>query len=417
MRAIGGGHAIAVLVAIARLSTAPAYADAPQDQEARKIAERHFHAGERAYNAQNFGAAAANFEEAYRVLPLPEIAFSAAQAYRRQYRVEPRLEHARRSVELYRVYLDQVKTGGRVGIAADSIGEMQREVDKLVAAGAQATRGADIERTRLGVSPLLAAEKRGGGMREIADLPDGDDVKMTTSIDGKPVPPFQMMDVEPGPHAVRVEAEGYQTYEATERVVPGASMVAEAVLQPKPARVTIETERGARVRIDGRLAGTAPLATFDLPAGKHLVTVVRRGRVAVARDIEVARGQEVALDAPLEQTARRHAVPFVATGAIIFAGFSLSGLVFAVVEENRAEEQLRAIQAGDQRPAAADRYGQLITRRNEVLTGAIITGGISLAIGGVAAALYWTDHPSDENVRVTPAISASGAGVSVVGRF
>jgi hypothetical protein len=389
----------AALVAVVTLLAAPAHADEPQDPEARQIAERHFHAGERAYKAQNFGAAAANFEEAYKVLPLPEIAFSAAQAYRRFYRVEPRLEYARRAVELYRAYLDQVKTGGRVGIAADSIGEMQREVDKLVAAGAPAAQAAEVERTRLGVSP------------------DADDVKLTTSIDGKPVPPFQMMDVEPGPHVVRVEAEGYRTYEATERVVKGASMVAEVVLQPRPARVAIETEAGARVRVDGRLVGTAPLAAFDLPAGKHLVTLVRSGRVAVSRDIAVARGQEVKLAAPLEKTARRHAVPFVATGAVLLAGFSLSGLAFALLEDSRADAQLKAIRVGDQRPEAADRYDQLITRRNEVLTGTIITGGISLAIGGIAAALYWTDRPSDEDVRVAPAIGAGGAGVTVLGRF
>ena len=294
---------------------------------------------------------------------------------------------------------------------------MQREVDKLVAAGAKATHDANIERTRLGVSPLLTAEQRGAGMREIADLPDGDDVKLATSIDGKPVPPFQMMDVEPGPHVVRVEAEGYQTYEATERVVKGASMVAEVVLQPKPARVAIETEQGARVRVDGRLVGTAPLAAVDMPAGKHLVTIVRSGRVAVARDIEVARGQEVKLGAPLEKTARRQAVPYVATGAVIFASIAISGLVYTLVEDNRAGDQLEAIRAGDQQPEAAERYDQHIERRNQALAGTIITGGISLASGGIAAALYWTDRPSDENVRVTPAISASGAGVSVVGRF
>ena len=55
-----------------------------------KTAERYFRAGEKAYAAQNFAAAAQNFEEAYKELPLPEIAFSAAQAYRRQYRVEQR---------------------------------------------------------------------------------------------------------------------------------------------------------------------------------------------------------------------------------------------------------------------------------------------------------------------------------------
>jgi hypothetical protein len=409
MRAI-----IVAVIALASWLAVPAHAD---DKGDRKTAERHFRAGEKAYKAQNFGAAAANFEEAYRSLPLPEIAFSAAQAYRRHYRVEPKLEHAKRSVELYRVYLDKVKTGGRVGVAADSIGEMQREVDKLTAAGMKATRDASIERTRLGVSPLLTAEKREGGMREIADLPDGDDVKIVTTIDGKPVPPFQMMDVEPGPHVVRVEADGYQPYEMTERVVKGASTVAEVVLQPKPARVTFQTERGARVRIDGRPVGTAPFAAIDLPAGKHLVTVVRSGRVAVSREIDVTRGQELKLDAPLEKTARRRVVPFVATGAIIFGTIAISGLVYAVIEENRAEDQLAAIQAGDQRPEAADRYDRLITRRDEVLAGTLITGAAALAIGGIAAALYWTDGPSDETVRVTPAIGASGAGVSIVGRF
>ena len=67
---------------------------------------------------------------------MPEI---AAQAYRLGYRIEPRLELARRAVELYQAYLDKVKRGGRVADAADSLGQMETEVRKLVAAGAQAT--------------------------------------------------------------------------------------------------------------------------------------------------------------------------------------------------------------------------------------------------------------------------------------
>ena len=54
----------------------------------RVDAERYFRNGEKAYRAQNFEGAAANFEEAYKALAIPEIAFSAAQAYRRQYRVD-----------------------------------------------------------------------------------------------------------------------------------------------------------------------------------------------------------------------------------------------------------------------------------------------------------------------------------------
>ena len=94
-------------------------------------AERYFRAGAKAYAAQNFQAAAADFDEAYKAMALPEIAFSAAQAYRRLYRVDPKPDYVRRSVELYRVYLDKVKTGGRVGDAADSLGEMERELDHL----------------------------------------------------------------------------------------------------------------------------------------------------------------------------------------------------------------------------------------------------------------------------------------------
>jgi tetratricopeptide (TPR) repeat protein len=97
----------------------------------RAEAERYFKAGAKAYAAQSFAAAAADFDEAYKALPMPEIAFSAAQAYRRLYRVDPKPEYVRRAVELYRVYLEKVKTGGRVGDAADSLGELEREMDRL----------------------------------------------------------------------------------------------------------------------------------------------------------------------------------------------------------------------------------------------------------------------------------------------
>src|SRR5688572_15783827 len=100
-------RAVVVMVVLALAGSA--FADLKED---RKAAERYYRAGEKAYRAQNFGAAATNFEEAYKLVQDPQkapgIAFNAAQAYRRQYRVEPKLEYARRAVELYRLYLDKV---------------------------------------------------------------------------------------------------------------------------------------------------------------------------------------------------------------------------------------------------------------------------------------------------------------------
>src|SRR5262245_17132222 len=242
-------RALPIVVLATTLATMLAATAAHADRDA---AVRAFHAGERAYKAQNFGAAAQLFEEAYKQLALPEIAFSAAQAYRRQYRVDPRLELAKRAVDLYRVYLDKVKQGGRVGDAADSLGEMQREVDKLTAAGAKAASAASggpggrtapqEGATRLGISPQLTAENKGAGspdLREIADLPESSDVKLVTLLDGKPVPPFEMIEVPPGPHTIHVEAEGYLPKDTTERAVKGVSSVIEVVLSPRPAKLTV----------------------------------------------------------------------------------------------------------------------------------------------------------------------------------
>jgi hypothetical protein len=406
-------RALLVLIALA----SPAFAD---DAQSRATAEQHWFAGKRAYTAQNFAAAATNFEEAFKAMPrdnspkgekeLGEIAYAAAQAYRRWYRIDPKLDTARRAAELYRFYLDRVKTGGKVGVAADYVGEMQREVDKLVAAGAKVARESAVERTRLGVSPVLSIEQRGGGIDELADLPDATQVEITATIDGKPVQPFELIDVEPGPHKIHVEAEGYLPHDTTERAVKGSSKVAEIVMKPKPAKLVVKTERDAKLRVDGRAAAGT---TLELPAGKHVVTILKSGREAVSREVELGRGQELAIDAPLEKTARRRAVPFVAAGAIVLGAATLAGTTYAIVEHVRAGDQLAAIDKGDQRPEAADRYEALIARRNEVTTGALITGGAALLVGGAALALYWLDSPSEETVRVTPVIG----GVSVRGRF
>src|SRR5436305_266246 len=85
----------------------------------RVKAEQYFHAGAEAFKQQRFSAAAEAFEAAYKEEHLPEIAFSTAQAYRRQYFISPKLAFAQRAVELYRVYLDAVKSGGRIGDASD----------------------------------------------------------------------------------------------------------------------------------------------------------------------------------------------------------------------------------------------------------------------------------------------------------
>ena len=440
MRARSTFTALAVLAVLAAAITAaiglgaPARALAGGDQGGDKqTAERYFRAGAKAYAAQSFAAAAAHFDEAYRAMPLPEIAFSAAQAYRRLYRVDPRPSHVQRSVELYRLYLDQVKTGGRVGDAADSLGEMERELDRLKARGARLEATA-AERTRIGVNVSLGGQAaETGALREIGDATGDALPGLKLAIDGGPVEPFALVDVAPGEHAITVAADGYFPALKRQRAVLGATALVEIELRPRPAKVTVRTEAGARIAVDGR---AMPSAQLELAAGKHLVAVTRRGREPYLRELAVGRGEALVLTAPLVKTGRRRAVPWVLGGAgVLGLGAALS-VIAALVEDGRAADLRVKIRAGDQPPGAGDSYDAAIRRRDAAKTTAWVLGLGALAVAGTAAALYAIETPAEgapaesagrrrgtearaRQLMIVPvaAGAGAGAGVAALGRF
>ena len=377
----------------------------------RAAAERAFRTADRAYKAQNFEAAAHHYEEAYKHLPLPQIAFSAAQAYRKRYRVDPKIEYVQRAIALYEIYLAAVKSGGRVGDAADNLGEMKIELAQLQARGAAlAPPPTPPARTRLAISPDVDIA-RDVALREVSEQRDEAAFKVT--IDGRQVAAFQPIEVTPGLHEVRVEAPGFAPSTTTERAIEGVSTVAEIRLLPLPGTVTLATEPGARVLVDGRSRGVAPVAPFELPAGRHVLAIIRRGRAPIARDITVARGGELAVDAPLEPTTQRRSVRWVALGAGALAVFSAGSLVYAGVQHARAEDKRETIDKGDGSIGLANDYDAAIRSRDRWSTVAWVTGGAALATGLTALALYWFDMPDAESVQLAP----TAGGVSLRGRF
>ncbi len=404
---------LAALVILAL--AAPAHAD-------RKTAESYFRAGEKAYKAQNYDAAAQNFDRAYEAFSAPEIAFSAAQAHRKQFHVEAdkakAIEHAKQAVALYRVYLAKVTKGGRVGDAIDNLAEMQRELDRLgVKEGASAAAPIAAPRTTmLGVTVGFADQSTSSAMREIEDHED-EAQKVTTTIDGTPVPPDELVEVEPGEHVVRAEAEGYIAAERKTKVVKDHEEFENLELQPKPARVTVSTEAGAKIIVDGRLEGIAPAPPIEMPAGKHVVVVSRRGRKPHTYELVVTRGEDKTLAASLDKTVRRRIVPwvFVASGGL--AAVTLAGVVPWLYYENRAEDLDAKLETGDQPKSVAADYNDAIDKRDTVATGMWITGGAALAVAGVGLALYYFDTPSTEAARVTPVITQGGAGAMISGHF
>jgi hypothetical protein len=399
--------------------------------DSRATAERYFRAGAKAYAAQSFAAAAADFDEAYTALPLPEIAFSGAQAYRRLYRVEPRPEYVRRAVELYRVYLAKVKTGGRVGDAADSLGELERELDKLKAkgvsiespgsAGARSDaerRGVSIdakpaEHTRLGIDVSIAGQSS-GSVTEIGDATSQSIAGLHATLDGKPVEPYALVDVTPGEHAVTVSADGYFSVDKKQHAVAGASALVEVTLEPKPATVAIATESGARISVDGRVASSTRL---ELAAGTHVLVVSHPGRVPFEKELAVTRGQTLSLAAPLATTTRRRAVPWLVTGAGALAVGAITTTILALVHDSDASSLRNSIATGNRPPSDGDAYDRQVHLRDDYKTAAYVMGGSAVIAGGIAAILYWFDEPTPEGIHIAPIATPAGAGLAANGRF
>ncbi|HTL32130.1 MAG TPA: PEGA domain-containing protein [Kofleriaceae bacterium] len=388
-----------------------------------KDAEKMFRAGEKAYKAQKFLVAAQNFEEAYKSFNAPELAFSAAQAYRRQYRVDPKHpEYVQKAVQYYRIYLDTQKGGTRVGDAADSLGEMERELDRLGMTGKRQSEEKE-KKTRLGVSVVFADRqpltKAGDGMHEVEEI-DKDAEKtpeVKAFIDGKPVELDTLEDVAAGDHIVRAEADGYIAGQQPAHIVDKDSRFSEVILQPMPAHVTVKTEGGAHVTVDGRGVGETPHAAFEMAGGSHVITIVRTGRKPVAREVVVTRDQKLTLDVDLHPTVRRRAVPWViglGGVAVVGTGFFLLG---AKHYDTLANDQLKELEKGDQSPSVLDDYNTFKNRRNLAIDFAIVSGGAAVAIGLTAAWLYYFDTPSAEGVTPVLYTTGTGGGAAVSGRF
>lgn len=360
----------------------------------RALAEKYFRAGAKAYSAQNFQAAASNFNEAFKVLAMPEIAFSAAQAYRKLYQVEPKPEYVRRSVELYQFYLERVKTGGRVGDAADNLTEMKRELEKLEAAGVKTQPLVEKPQTRLVVNVSVADQSNDAALREIGDVSGDASIKgLVTMIDGTNVDAFTPVVVDAKEHVVHVEADGYFPIDKRTVAVEGQSALVDIELKPKPAKLTVNTEDGARILVDGRVSATPT----EVAKGKHLVAVLRRGREPFASEIDVTRGQELTLEAPLVKTTQRKAVPWVFGGAGVAAAGAITTALLASSRNSRAEELEADIMMGNQPASVADERDAAIRSRDRFRTWSYVLGGVALVAAGTGVALLYFDMPTAES--------------------
>jgi len=358
-------------------------------------ARRYFEAGKRAFAETKYDAAIAAFRQAQRVSPHPAILFTLAQAHRLRYFVTRQPDDLAEARRLYTKYLGEAKRGRRRDHAVEHLSTIEPLILRLEAAG-KLTGGAAVKGppTQLMVSVSV----------------DGATVRLD---DGAPSEAPLIEVVEPGSHAIVVEAAGYFTKETSRVVTEGLIAVVDVELEPIPATVRVTAPEGARVLVGGQLAGEAPLTkALSLPEGTHRIEVLASGQEPYVRELATAKAATIDLDIDLDATTQRHAAWWIlgAAGVSAIAGGVTLGL--AIDAETDAKAISNRLEAG--KPLTAeqiDRYGSRKASRGRLRP---VAGGFliaTLVTGVTGALLYAFDEP--EALPVDVSIGADGAAVSL----
>ena len=383
-----GATAALALVWLLLLTAAGATA---QDRSSAELAQAkaYFRAGASAYEMGDYLAAIQALESAYRLTPLPAIAFSLAQAERRQYFVSRQRSHLDRAIELYRIYLGEVESGGRRADATDALGQLEPLAALGVSSG-DAITDAPVAKTRLMISTTA---------------PDA-----RVRLDGGEASPAPLIaQVTPGVHKVSVEAPGYFTGEREVDAIAGELIPVEVELREQPALVLTRSSKETELHIDGTYAGRVEgERRLSLPSGTHVLSFARNGYELELVRAELSPGQSRTITAHLEPTTQRTAAItlFIVSGAVLATGGVLTG--FALDRENDAFEiSDRRVEREISRRERAD-YGEATRDRDRFR----VAAGVSFAAALVGAVtglfLYAFDQPELPEGGPSPELRVSG---------
>jgi tetratricopeptide (TPR) repeat protein len=360
--------------AILCLASATALAQSKQAIDHER-ARTLFEGGRQAYEAGDYPAALSAFEEAYRIVPRPAVAFALAQAHRQQFLADSDPGKLKRAVQLYRKYLEEAPRGERHDEASAHVQYLLPILNRAEASGPIAAPAIPRRDTRLMVvSPAKGA---------------------IATIDGKlsgPVP--FVRPVAAGDHQVKVEAPGHFPEELAVAAVDGELSITKVDLRPKPALLTLRAPGGAEVAVDGRPVGETPLARpLEVPAGRHFLTLGKRGHRQFARELSLDLGQLRTIDVELEKTGQRRAALWILAGggALLVAGGVTTTLAFVHQGEAQELDDARA-----SRNLTADEvrsYARHVDRRDDFRLASTILLGGTVALGVTGLLLYIFDTP------------------------
>jgi tetratricopeptide (TPR) repeat protein len=338
-------------------------------------AKASFKAGAKAYAAGDYLAAIQALDAAYAISRLPAIAFSLAQAERKQYFVDQRREHLERAIRLFRQYLDQEPRGARREDASLGIAQLET----LLGAGAGPKTAGDRVQTR--PTRLMIQSNAPGAL---------------ISLDGGPLAPSPLIrEVAPGKHRARVLAPGFEPVERDVTAVQGELLLTEIELPELPTSLFVWAPVDSDIVVDGVYVGQGGgLVTVPVSTGAHQLTVMRKGHGVVRRDLVIERGQSHSEVITLERTTQRRLSELLFIGGGAALGASLVWSALAVRAQNDAEDFLMRQSRAPVRSADLIGYDASIVERNRFRTAATVSVAGSLGMFITGLFLHELDRPS-----------------------
>lgn len=386
---------VAWIVIAVLLAAAPARAQPAVDPETYAKAQEYFQAGKRAFDAEQYVVAIAAFEEAYKLTPKPAAAYALASAYRNQWAKDADAAKLKRAVTLFREVLAQpddakkpkwAKTRDYLDVLEPALAEV--EAKQAAEGGGPVAEAAAVTRTAL----ILSSKVKGTRLRF------DDEPEVAAPI---------VKETTPGVHRVAAYADGYYTTTQEVIAIEGQSLPVDLILEERPASVTVRSDDGARVVVDGLVAGSAN-QELSIPAGVHRIEVIASGRHVWVQQLHLAKGETLELEAPLSRTRKRRAVKWVAAAAVALAIGGGGAAAAALEAQGDAEAFEDARDDGVMlTPEEREAHDDAIDRRDAWRTGAAwLFGGAAAGALGVLY-LFFSD--------VTPAVSEAPVIAAVPG--
>ncbi|GMV19781.1 MAG: hypothetical protein AMXMBFR56_80050 [Polyangiaceae bacterium] len=400
---------VILVFALAQLAPSGALAQTSEAKPAadRAEAKRYFEGGDQAYRAGQYATAARTFEEAYQRAPLPEITFSAAQAFRlAYYQEQPRNpETLRKALVLYRRYLIEAPRGKRRPHATMHIQAIEELLGPEVPPPPSPVPAPIAPPPKPLPAELLVTSRAPGARGRI-------DGGVTFEV------PFSIA-VTPGKHRVVVEAPGHRTTNVEWLAVTSRLVVAQVEPEPLPARLRILAPEGAEVSVNGRFLGVAPMpGPVEVEPGESSVRVRMRGRVPVIRSERVVRGSTATVDArDLDVTRQRVASHWLLGGAAALAVAGTTTTLLALAAEARVQRYDESRRTTPKTQAEfADRNSDL-KARDDFRTASYALFGTALAVGATGGLLWWLDAPPEyaQSAGLQPWVGRDMLGLGWVG--